>query len=275
MTITVAAEPEVTGDLFQPRVRLTVTSSPASGEPLTVWRIHEDGSEWRVITPTGTRLAAGATVLFDYHAPLNQLVTYRGETATQTGPAGAPTVVVSSTPWVLPADEPELAVPAAFVDDLGDEEASYDGAAASTLAGTARKAGTSDRTVGLSSSVVLGFEPALLLRWRILQERGDALLVNLPDERWDRPWFWILPSRFTIQNRGRKEDRFGGRAGFGGKAGHPFRYAQIQYDPIDPPDTDLTPLWTDGDCELAFATDAAMEAAYASDLAHELDDRTA
>lgn len=272
MTVSVVAVPEdvVNGDLVQRRVRLTLTSTVSgSGEPVTVWRVHEDGSEHRVIVPTGTRLSGGSTVVLDYHAPFNQSISYRAETATQTGPVSDPTAVVSKRPWILVADEPELSLPAAYVDDLGDEGAGYEGAATSRWVGTGRKTGISDRTVDLSSSLVVAFLPKHLAAWRRLLHRGDALLVNLHEPRWDRQWFWVMPTRVTIQNPGEKDNRFGG------KAGHPFRLASFDYDPIDPPDTDLTPLWTDGDVAAAFATDALMEAAYASDLAHELDDRTA
>lgn len=103
MTITISATPVVSSP---PRVQLTVSSSPAVTDDLSIVRVHADGSEHPVLG-VGSLITTWSG--FDVHMPYNVPVTYRAASGGLTATSAA-TAVVCNKSWLIHASDPDLSV---------------------------------------------------------------------------------------------------------------------------------------------------------------------
>lgn len=89
-----------------PRVQLTVSSSPAVTDDLSIVRIHSDGSEHPVL---GVGSIISTWSGYDFHPPYNSSLTYRAVSGALTATSSA-VVVSSSQSWIVHALDPSLSV---------------------------------------------------------------------------------------------------------------------------------------------------------------------
>lgn len=107
MSLTVTAAP---GFLDTPAILVSVSSSPALTAPLVLWRVHEDGSRWRVLVEANANVITTWTG-FDFHAPFNGMVTYTAEAGGLSGSSAATMLVSDTGVWLIHASDPSLSVP--------------------------------------------------------------------------------------------------------------------------------------------------------------------
>lgn len=261
MTLTVAA----VSDSSVLRVQLTVASTTGGalptpeGSAVVFYRIHEDGTRWRVLTGATPRIVGGAYIDFDYHAPFNVPVTYVVQAGGNESAPSGEAWVISDSPWLISSSVPELSFAPAFVDDLGDESLPWNG----QLVEVAQSAYVVPRSFGYrgagTSSLRVGVEPADVAALKALVADSSQLLLNFPPQPgWDVPWVWVQPLDITKSNPGKNDNA-------GGAAAYPYRMFNIPYAVVDVPDLDVTPVWTDGDLVAAYPTDALALAAFPHD----------
>lgn len=254
--MTVTALPDYSTVNGCPRVRLTATSTLGGSAWVSLWRVHADGSRYRVIVDRNARLTGGSWTGFDYHAPLNVMVTYEATTASETGVSGL-AWVSSDSGWLVHATDPDRSMRIEFLPDdgLGDDEFASK-AGVFEIVGSDRPASVWDDSVTISSSARLGFLAEDAGSAQALLRSGGPLLLNLP-EAWDVTWRWVQAKSMTLQ-------RNAGVVAFGGKAGYPYRHLSFSYTWVQQPRIDLTPQWSYDDTSTAFVSLNALEAAYAT-----------
>lgn len=116
MTLNVTAAPDsLTG---RPRVRVDVASSPAVTDIVTVYRVHQDGARYRVITDQPPVMVT-AWSGYDYHAPFNEMFSYVADTGSQTSTASAPVFLPSDASWLISASDPALSLSVPAVLSIG------------------------------------------------------------------------------------------------------------------------------------------------------------
>lgn len=194
MTITVAAA--VSGG----RVSLSVSSSPSVTAPLKVWRVHKDGSQYRVLT-AGQAVLIGSWVGLDYHAPFNQPVTYVAEAGGVSSAASGPVWVISrqlslihpSTPalsmrfekWAVDPFEYRFVSRAQQFDVLNRSEPVHR---------------TSQPRGKASGSIRVKLDTAAdRVAFQALAADGAQLLINSPFAE-EVGWLWVQPGDVTIRN---------------------------------------------------------------------------
>ena len=93
-----------------PRVLIQVSSSPAALAVLRVYRVHEDGSRYRVIT-SGRAVLNGTWSGYDNHVPFNQKFTYVASTGLEPDSAPSAVCFVSSDKmWLMHPIDTSLSV---------------------------------------------------------------------------------------------------------------------------------------------------------------------
>lgn len=270
MTITVVAAPG-NYDEGVPQVPLTVSSSPALTAPITLIRIHEDGTEWPLLTEDAPQLVGGTWVGFDYHPPLEQDVTYRATAASQTGTSAATSVpAAGSRLWLISPTDPLMSVMATG-DWPGDGarvvgfEAPIRASAAvkSRILGSAYAVHQNDspRQAPTGSVTISCDTPESVAAMQALLDDGGPLLLNT---NWgsDWTWLWIQPGdtgpALPVANF-RK---------------YPSRRFVIPFEATMQPDVDLTALWTFDDITALGLTFTQLAAQYATFNDMTLDIRT-
>lgn len=262
MTLTIAA----VADTVALRVQLTVASTTGAplatpeGSTVTVLRVHEDGTRWRVLTETNPRITGGSYIGFDYHAPFNVPVRYVVQAGGNESAVSGEAWVISDAPWLISSSIPERSLMPAFVDNLGGRKLPWNG----QLVEVAQSAFPVPRSFGYrgagSASLRVGVYPEDLPALRLLVSDSSQLLLNFPPrDGWDVTWLWVQPLDIDEDNPGTNDMPRGA-------AGYPYRMVSIPYAVVDSPDLDLTPVWTDGDLVAAYPTDAAVVAAFAHDF---------
>lgn len=225
MGLTVAAAPD-----YLSRVVLTVSSSPSITTALTVMRVHEDGSQHRVISETlEPQLVGGSWSGFDHHAPVNQPVSYTAVAGAQTGASSVVYVLADETRLSHPTDPYLMVVPDAV---RAVATRSYDSNAVGfqvldrALPVHVRDMPRSGETGVLTIKVVSLQQEAAV---RALFADGGQILVNGVFR--DLGWMWIQPGPISWENPA-GFDSFG------------FRNVTIPYEATTQPDEAADPSWT-------------------------------
>ena len=236
MTLTIAAEPHP--EYSPPRMKLTVTSTVTTASVLVdIYRIHEDGSTWRVITEDGVRLNSMASV-FDYHAPYGVPVQYIAQTSIESASATDAVYLDATAAWLVPSDEPSLAVSPAYVARLGDELYTPRVGVFDILDGLSVSV-SEDGDSKLTSTVELAVDRSTgLMALRVLASRGAPVLLNIPYKLGrDVTWRWIMATAITKSNPGTPDQWLG-------QTGYLWRNFTLTYTAIAAPDVVLVPTWT-------------------------------
>lgn len=239
MTLTVTA---TNGSLDVPAVLVSVVSSPAVTAPLTLYRVHEDGTRYRVLTEANANVITTWTG-FDFHAPFNQWVTYVAEAAGLVS-AGSPAVMVISddATWLIHPSDPDLTV---LVDKIIGPAApyKYPGSAQvfRPLGSKLPVVRTSYPRGGESGQITVKCEsPDSRAAVMACLEDNGPTLINTPNTADDIGWKWVQFGDVDKLNPG-------------GFTAFPFRYVVLPYMEVTQPDVDAS-LWTLGELK----TDAAL-----------------
>jgi len=253
MTLSITAD---TSDPTEPpSVRLVAASTTGGPSPIPentlveVWRNHEDGSRHRVLTEQGPRLIGGGWASIDPHAPFNQPVTYdivaNGFTAT-TNTVWLP----SDVTWLVHPFDSALSVRVEMVVKI-DSRSRKSRAQRFTPIGGKPVFLTDGARDGVTGSItILSTDTGPLVE---LFADDSVVLLNTPGTAgWDLGWMWIQP------------DPSYGNPADGVRV--PARLVTIPFEESADPDVDLQPVWSSGDAAAAFATSAALLAAYATSL---------
>lgn len=268
----------VSPDMYSAPLRVLLNVSSGSvNAPVSLVRVHADGSEYPVLTESGARLIGGTWAGYDYHAPLGVPVSYRAAVNADSGTSSATWLPAASGLWLIPADDPALAVKVAFVDEIADDSYDVPAQVVSTIGSPYPISLTEDPddsdgvTVGVKASLTVAVEPSDLAAAKRLLLRGGPLLIQAANQPgWDVTWRWIQPTGTSFANKGSNDMP-------GGRAGYPFRYITIPYQQIAQPDVGVTPLWTAGDAYAYWSGQGvnagALVAKYATALDFKLDNR--
>lgn len=233
-----------------PQVRIQVSSSPAVTETLTVYRIHEDGTRYVVLSDQPPILVGGSWVGRDYHPPGNQLVTYVAETDTQTSPASTPLFVVLEATWLISSSDPSKSMPVTAVLDL--ESLSWDDPAERSQAlGSDTPVYRWDRErSGPSSSITIHCDtPEEAARVLSLLKPGGPILLNMSRTE-PIGWMWIQPGKPIMGTPG-------------GKWKTAYRSWSFGFERCQQPDVDILSPWNFDAVTAAYADFNAVTAAYA------------
>lgn len=239
MTLTVTAA-TVLGDV--PTVQVDVSSSPAVTDALTVYRVHDDGSRYKVLAEDQQRIIGESWTGFDFHCPFNQAVTYVAQTATQVSAASAEVWVISDdTSWLIHPSDPDLSVMVDMITEVSDFQ--Y------------KDRSVSFQVLGRKLPIILtdsprGGETGTITVLCETQDSRDALkalfadgwviLVNTPFTGDSIGWKWIQPGDLTIKNPS-------DRAHFGP------RTATFSYTETSQPDVSSS-VWNLGDLKAQAVT---------------------
>jgi hypothetical protein len=247
-----------------PRVRLDVAagiSGPLpvpAGAPISVVRVHADGSRWQVILENNARLGSGTWAGFDYHAPFNQSVTYIAQAAGFESAASAIREIPNdSTTWLIHSSDPTLSFTPELVTKLGDLEYESDAQVFNVYNSPFPVTVSSGTRKAASSSIEF-----MVLRQDIgtvqaLFADSGPILLNTPSvDGWDLTWVWIQPGNVKISNPSPSSNM--------GPARHPLRTVSFPFQLIGAPEIDTTPIWTCDDVVATYATCNAVVAAYST-----------
>lgn len=198
MTVTITAVPEYPPGLL-PRIALTVITTPATTAPIDLVRIHQDGTEHRVIVSNREQVIGGGWADKDYHAPFNQQVTYRVRTGADQATAQA--FVSMDVPWLISADEPDLSFPIR-VKQIGDRTRDPRAAAHRPVGGQLIAISDDEHAWdGVVSSLIIQVEDEAPLQ-RLIDD-SPVVLINTPGAGWRIQWMWALLGQLTYVNAGR------------------------------------------------------------------------
>jgi hypothetical protein len=188
-------------------VKLTVTSTTGTPNPipantlLTLWRIHPDGSEHRVIAASEVRVIGGAAATFDYHPPYNVPITYRVEAAGVAVVSG-PVFVQCGSTWLISASTPALSVEVPQVAAIGELSRPTRSGEFVPIGGESIfiNDGRRGGKVG-SMAIRLPYELADAV-WDLLDDDG-VILINTPGTAgWDIKWQWVQVQDQGFANQG-------------------------------------------------------------------------
>lgn len=256
MTLSVAASVQAS---WQPSVLVQVDSSPAVSESLTVYRVHDDGARYKVLTDQPPVMVGGWGG-YDYHAPFNEPFTYVAESETMVSPASGAVFLPSDTTWLISASDPELSTVVTAVLDLG--ELSFDDPAQRYLALGASKPTYrwSRPRSGPSFSLSLHCDsPDEAAQIRAVLRPGGPILLNMhqPDPV---GWMWVQPT--------------GSKMGTpGGKWRTEYREWSFGLEQCEQPNLDVTSPWDCAALAAQYESAAAAAAAYADVRSMALDVR--
>lgn len=252
MTITLTAVP-VYDDELPPVNRLTVTvtnTAPNAVPPntaVTLWRVHADGSEHRVMVSTQPRVIPTTVVVDDYHCPYNVDVTYRVDAPT--GSATAYGYLPSEVSWLIPPSDVTLSVPlyAEEVVTFGDRATPTRAVKMTPVGGRSIYKSNGSRD-GVKSTLVLRVAEDRVPVFADLFADDLVILVNMIEG--DLTWMWAQPDP-TYANPV-------------GLALYTKRIVTIALDESADPDLDLTSPWTFGSITALGLTFAELNARYAT-----------
>lgn len=246
----------------QPSVLLDVASSPAITDVVRLFRVHDDGSRYRVLTvDSPAKLIGGTWTGFDSHAPFNRSVTYVAETDTQTSAASAETWLVSDdSTWLIHRSNPELSVVVDVVTNIADT--SYkDRSQRFDVLGKRDPVSRTDYPRGgeSGSMSVLCDGPESWARLNALFADSGPILVNLkPLRGFIKEWKWVQPGDLKMSSP-TGNDRVN------------VREASFSYEEVTQPDADAFPLWSFDDITALGLTFTQLAALYTDFRAMQLD----
>lgn len=258
MTITVAAA-VVYGS--RPTVQISVASSPTVADSLVLFRVHDDGTQHRVLLESGAVLV-GSYVGNDYHAPFNQRVTYVAQSGGLTSAESGPVWVPGRRLWLVHAGVPALSVlvdkwMAVAAYEYGSTSKSYQvlGRKLPVVRSDYPRNGESGTLTvkcdGRSSRAAM----------KALLADDGPILVNTQFTDDEVGWKWVQVGKLTFQNP----------AGFNS---FPYRAAVLPYVECAQPDTDQGfRTFDQGEADFPGATLASMGSVYATLQDAKLDKR--
>lgn len=264
MSLSITAVRETTSP---PRMLVTVTATGGSGASaaLDVYRVHEDGRKYRLITPDRPVIAGGVWAGFDTHAPYNQTVTYRAESGSEFAVSGV-VVQLSQWAWLLHPEDSALSVlvdrDMVHLGPLGDP--GYDSRA--TLheivdSGDVISLGDGRRAGEKRDLTVICRSDTALSAVRDLLESDAPVLINTPYERNDVGWLWVQPTSVVVENPGHRPNA--------------TRLVKLSYQRVAQPDVDSLAEWTCDDLAATGWTCDQAAAQYVDCTAMSLDRRVA
>lgn len=234
MTVSISAQ---LFDVSPPGVLLDVTSSPTVVAPLTVWRVHDDGSRHRVVT--GRSVLVGSWSGVDRHCPFNRVVQYAATAEGQ--PESAPTpedvLVAMGGPWLIHPTRPELSFPIRKI--MGPQQPMTYASSAAAFDVLQQDEGTDALPVarndftrsGAQGKVKIQIareaEPAV----RAFFRDGGPVLLNGAWGSSDYPWMWLIAKNVVVSNPG-------------GIIDHPTREVEFDIRECRGPDADTAALNT-------------------------------
>lgn len=231
-----------------PQVVVDVTASPVVADELTVWRVHENGSRWQVLT-TERAVITGTWSGIDYHPPLSQSFQYQAVAGSQTSDLSAATSLPSDVAWLIHPVDPALSLPLYQV--LGPVEDVVWASRAKdseVLKQRANRSIASPRGAASSALTVKVQTVDLDAIETFFADGGPVLFVS----PWaPLAWQWIQPGDVTVS------------APYG-PITHQHRRITFPYKVCLPPDADVAAQWTLSDIDAAFATLDEYEAAYST-----------
>lgn len=249
MTLTVSAT--LTGTA-PPAVLVDVASAPSVTAEVKVWRVHPDGSRWRVLSTS--RVLIGSWSGIDYHPPFNVPFRYVAEAAGQVSPASPELFVPSDVLWLVHASTPALSRPVRVVVAMGARKKPARRARYAVLPASQDEEPLpvvrSDSRRGPESGdlTILAFDAQECEAFEQLLARTPVLLNSHRSDivRWQ----WIDPGDLTIA----APDDFYGVA---------YRQLSFSWEACRAPSSDVAPLRTFGDIR-AMGSFGDVAAAYAN-----------
>lgn len=240
------------------RVRIDVTASPAVTDVVAVYRVHESGERFLVLTDQ-TPVMVGAWSGYDYHAPFNQTVTYVAETDSQVSAASSPVFLVSDETWLVSATDPTLSLPVEAILEMS--ALSWDDPAQKfqPLNSSRPVHYWSRSRSGPSFSLTVFCEDQEQSdRVLALVRAGGPVLLNMHRE--PVRWMWAQLSKPTMQPPG-------------GKWRTDYRTWQFGVEETTQPDSDVLSEWNFDGLAAAFPDFDTATAAYADFTTMSLDVR--
>lgn len=238
MTLTVTAAP---GFLNTSAIRVSVSSSPSLTAPLVLWRVHEDGSRWRVLVEANANVITTWTG-YDFHAPFNQMVTYTAEAGGLSGSSAATMLVSDAGVWLIHASDPSLSV---LVDNVIGPPQPYKYPSATQSfrpLGSKLPVQRHDFPRGGESgqiTIKCDSEAARAAVKACLADNG-VTLINTPNSDDDIGWKWVQIDDTELSNPGERISA-------------PFRLFALPYKEVRQPDVDAG-LWTLGESKAESVT---------------------
>jgi hypothetical protein len=167
---------------------------------LTLWRVHPDGTEHRVILPAEARVIGGSWVGFDYHAPYNGAVSWRVEAAGFSATSGPVWVLCDST-WLISATTPGLSVQVK-VAAIGDQSRPTRSGEFTPVGGDTLFISDGKRG-GMVGSIAVRVPAAGVGDIVTLLADDGVILINTPGTvGWDVKWQWAQVTDQGLSNLG-------------------------------------------------------------------------
>lgn len=234
-----------------PALSLTITSSPSLSAPLTIERVHQDGSRYSILLPSEPKLIAGSWVGVDRHIPTNDDFTYEATASDQSGSVSVPPVF-STEAWLVHPTEDDLAVLVDKVAAVGPRKRPST-AVGFQIHGARRPVFRNQGVRGPESgSLTIKCEtPGSLDAAIAVLEDSGPLWLTTPHSGFEVRAIWLQPGDYEIVNPA-------------GKDFFPYRHVVLPWVECRQPDEDATAIWTFDDLAAAFATFDAATAAYAT-----------
>lgn len=231
MTLTIEAAPRFGSPA---RVELTAYSVPSVLDDVTVWRVHPDGSRWRVLLEQGGDVMAGTWAGIDWHAPSARTVRWQIECAGQTSPLSNPVTLPSESCWLLHPWDPTLSV---RLDGVKEWDVDTEWEDRSVQVDVLGRAEPIDRTVNVRGSMSTGLtikSATVANRNALLKlfKAGGPVLLSTPWDDTDLGWRWVRPGTVTMS-------RF-----YGPRRATEARRFSFPIKHIAAPDVDVRALWT-------------------------------
>jgi hypothetical protein len=244
-----------------PAVSLVVSSSPAVTAPLTIERVHPDGSRHELILPAEPKMVGGGWVGVDRHIIPNEFFTYEASSGGQTGSVEVSPVYSEGT-WLIHPIDDALAV-------LVDKVAAVAPRKFATRAIEFRVHGSATpvhRTAGPrmaeTGQLTIKCETSASLDSAFAVFADDLpLLLTTPHSGFETRWLWIQPGDIEVTNPA-------------GKDWFSYRYVTVPFTATAQPDVAALAAWTYAKLDADFATYTAVDTAYATYADMALDRRS-
>lgn len=245
MTLTVTATISAS---YPPRVAVSVSSSPAVVDAVSITRAHDDGTVHPVLTDSAPVIIS-SWAGYDYHVPFNRPVTYTAATDDQSATSTA-VFMPSDQAWLMHPSDPTKSLPVLLLQ--ADETVKF-ASPAKTYPVLNRKlpvARTSAPRGGEQGSLKIKVATEDVTAALTLFADGGQLLLNGAWGANDYGWKWILPGELTVANP----------AGF---VDFHTRWFSAPYVEITDPDANIVSPWNYDRVASTYASYDAVAAAFA------------
>jgi hypothetical protein len=258
MTLTVVAD-----ILFSetPAIQVDVTSSPSVTDLLTLYRVHEGGSKYRVLTASHATLIGSASVI-DYHMPFNTPVQYQAVAGGLTSALSAPVEFGSESVWLIHPTDPSLSLLVDFISAVGDFSYANTVLRSKVLnSKLPRHRPIGPREGEKGSLTILAEDLSTRRAIMALLADGGQILLNTPWDETDLGWKWVQPDTSGGHNLLKKRES-------------PREYS-FGYEETTQPDADVR-VRTYGEMKALFPTqtNAQMKLIYSTYKNSKLDIRS-